>query len=108
MKFILSLTSFLIITSALYSSASGELLVFTQQGCSRCEFTIEYLKKNNIKYTEYPTEDESNNSRMWSFIEQTAKSEVNNVTMPVIISNGTAHYSIKNLEEFLAGLGAGK
>ncbi len=104
MKYILSITMFLIITSSLYSETSVELMVFTQKGCSRCEYTIDFLKTKGIKFTEYPTEDNANNSKMWSLVEQTAKSEVNNLKMPVIIVDGTAHYSIKNLEEFLEKL----
>lgn len=104
MKYFISLTLFILITSSAYSDTTGELIVFTQKGCSRCEYTVDYLKKKGIKYIECPTEDESNNNKMWSLIELSAKSEVNRITMPVIIKDGTAHYSIKNLEEFLEKL----
>jgi len=88
MKYILSLTSLLIIIFSVYAAASEGVLVFTQKGCSRCEFTISYLKEHKIKYTEYPTEIESNNSKMWSLIEESGNPEVDRLTMPVIVNNG--------------------
>ena len=45
MKYFISLTLFILITSSAYSDTTGELIVFTQKGCSRCEYTVDYLKK---------------------------------------------------------------
>jgi len=104
MKYLLSLTILLFLTPSVYSEATDEIIVFTQKGCSRCEYTVDYLKKNGVKYIEYPTEDEKNNNKMWSLIAHSAKTEVTRVTMPVIVKDGTAYFSIKHLEEFLEKL----
>jgi glutaredoxin len=104
MKYVLGLASFLIITSSIYAAGTDGILVFTQKGCSRCEFAINYLKEHKIKYTEYPTEIESNNSKMWSLIEESGNPEVDRLTMPVIVNNGEVFFSIENLENLLEKL----
>lgn len=101
MKYILSLTSLLIILFSVYAAAFDGILIFTQKGCSRCMFAINYLKEHKIKYTEYPTETESNNSKMWALIEESGNAEVDRLTMPVIVSNGEVFFSIENLEDLL-------
>ncbi len=106
MKYYLNLFLLIFTAASLYSDTSSELLVFTQKGCSRCEYTLEFLKKKGIRYTECPTEDEAMDKKMWSMIEHTAKSEITRITMPVIIKDGTAYYSIKDLEAFLEKLAA--
>ena len=108
MKYLLSFTTFLMITVSVCAAGSEGIIVFTQKGCSRCEFTVNYFKQNNIKYTECPTEIESNNSRMWSFIEESGNPEVENITMPVIVNSGEVYFSIDDLENFVKRFGGKK
>ena len=98
MKYIITIIAFLLIGCG---TTSKELIVFTQSGCSRCEYTIDFLKNNHISYIEYSTDVEINNSKMWTMLEQTGNSGVENVTMPVIVRDNTSWYSIPDLEGFL-------
>jgi len=104
MKYIFNLILFLTFAVSLYAESSEAIIVYTMKGCSRCEFTINYLKEHNIKYTEFPTEIESNNSAMWSAIEKSGKPGVDKITMPVIINNGEVYFSIENLDDFVKKL----
>lgn len=101
MKYILNSVLFIFLAISVYAESSEGIIVFTQEGCSRCEFTINYLKEHKIHYTEYSTDIEENNSKMWSVIEKSGNSEVEHITMPVIVNNGEVFFSIKNLEEFV-------
>jgi len=101
MKNIFSIVAFLIISFPFYAEATSEILVFTQVGCSRCEYTIESFKKNKINFIEYKTEDEANNDKMWDVISESDKPDVEKITMPVIVYNGKVYYSIENLEALI-------
>lgn len=92
----------LIIISALltFSCKTVDIIVFTKDGCSRCEYTINYFNKNNIRYTSYATESEANAKMMWDYIEQ-SDPDAENVKMPVIVKEGKVYFSIVNLEDFL-------
>lgn len=107
MKFFISAVTILFSAISVSAIASGDLMVFTQKGCSRCDYTIEYLKTNNINFVEYATEDKSNNNKMWSAIQKSETPDVDRITMPVIVKDGNVYLSIKDLEEFLMKL-AGK
>ncbi len=108
MKYFFSLITLFILTASVSAVESEVVSVFTQKGCSRCEYTIKYLKDHKIEYIEYSTEIESNNAKMWSVIEESGNPEVERLTMPVIVVNGEVSFSIENLEEFLNKISSGR
>lgn len=82
---------------------TNTLVVFTKNGCGRCNLTINHLNSNNIKYTEYNTSNDANNLALWKTLEA-AGFEGNTIKMPVIISNNETFYNIKDLVGFLKTL----
>ena len=104
MKYITGITAFLLLTVSLYAESTADIIVFTKKGCSRCEYTVKYLKSSKITFIEYSIEDEANNSKMWTMIEQAGYPDAENITMPVIVKKGKAYFSIENLEDFVKKL----
>ena len=78
--------------------------VFTQEGCGRCEYVINYLDKNNIPYVELNTTIHDPNQTLMFEKLQEAGFSGNSVQMPVVISNGKTSYSIKDLKAFVQNL----
>ena len=100
MKRIFLSIALLALSFTLYADTSAQLTIFTKPGCGRCAYTIEYLKKNNIAYTEYSTSDKSNNAKMWSTLRDSGKFKGGSISMPVVVINGETYFSIPNLKEF--------
>ncbi len=98
MKHIAVISVLSILLLPLNSCKTGGIMVFTKEGCSRCEYTINYFKQNNISYTEYSADTDK--EKMWNLITQ-SKPDAESVTMPVIVKEGNVYFSIENLEEFL-------
>jgi glutaredoxin len=83
----------------------GQIKVYTMDGCGRCRWTVNYLKENNIPFTELnTTKDKKNNIEMWDLLAKNGGAN-GSVTMPVIDNNGVVAYSIPNLEDYVAKLG---
>jgi len=101
MRYIAAVAAFLIISLPVFPRTNEGIIVFTQKGCSRCEYTIDFLKQKNITFTEYKIEDESYNNKMWNLIEGSGNGNVERIKMPVIVNNGVVYFSIENLDEFL-------
>lgn len=81
--------------------AQPNLKVYTIDGCSRCAFTIKYLKDNNIAFTELNTDkSEANDKAMWELL----KGKTTDVKMPVIDFKGVIGYNISNLEEYVKNI----
>lgn len=80
------------------------IIVYTQNGCGRCERTIDFLKKNHIKYIEKPTSNKEYNSEMWVWVGKSKTNRTMNITMPVIIKDEEAYFSMQNLDAFLIDL----
>jgi glutaredoxin len=83
---------------------TNKVNVFTQNGCGRCSFVIKYLEENKIPYVELNTSAHApNGDLMWAELEK-GGFKGGNVTMPVIYNNGKIHYSIADLQKFVAEL----
>jgi pathogenesis-related protein 1 len=90
------------------SAFSQEITIYTMEGCGRCAFTVDYFKKNGIKFTEYSTSNDENNQKMWNLLWAAGLGNGESVSMPVIIVDGKLSYSIPNLETFVKQIGKGK
>lgn len=98
-RFFISI-ALIVLSFTLYADTSAQLTIFTKPGCGRCAYTIEYLKKNNISYTEYSTSDKNNNTKMWSALRESGKFKGGSISMPVVVINGETYFSIPDLKEF--------
>ncbi len=109
MKRIIAFAILLLSALALYADSSSGVTIYTKPGCSRCEYTINYLKKNKIAFTEYSTSDQKNISNMWEVIRSSGENSGNSVTMPVVVINSKTYFSfnLKNFTESIPSLLAG-
>ncbi|MBK9736809.1 MAG: hypothetical protein IPO92_18355 [Saprospiraceae bacterium] len=83
---------------------TSKINVFTQDGCGRCEFVINYLEKNNIPYVELNTTiHEPNQELMFNKLAETGF-KGNTIQMPVVIYKGKTDYDIKDLKKFVSQL----
>ncbi|MBK9254132.1 MAG: hypothetical protein IPM42_01450 [Saprospiraceae bacterium] len=78
--------------------------VFTQDGCGRCEFVINYLETNKIPYTELNTTIHTPNQELMFEQLTNAGFKGSSVKMPVVVYNGKTQYDIKDLNKFVEGL----
>jgi pathogenesis-related protein 1 len=77
--------------------------VYTMEGCGSCAYTVSYLKQAGIGFTEYSTEIEENNHKMWAALEA-GGIETDEIGMPVIVVDGKVHVNMDDLEDFLQKL----
>ncbi|MBK8519087.1 MAG: hypothetical protein IPL55_23220 [Saprospiraceae bacterium] len=78
--------------------------VFTKDGCSRCEYVINYLQTNNIPYLELNISIHNPNlDLMFEKMEEFGFKETN-VRMPVVISRNKLDYNIGDLPGFVKNL----
>lgn len=88
-------------TVANFDFKEDNIYIFTKQGCGRCRIALETLNENNIVYTELNTTSDSNNNEvLWKKLSE-ENSNINSVTMPVIVINETTYYNIPNLSTFM-------
>ncbi len=87
------------------NSSKSKIEIYTMPGCGRCAMSIEYMKKNNIKYVEYSTKDDDSNTKMWEVVQNSPDFKGGSITMPVIVKDGIASFNIKDLDGYLAKLG---
>jgi glutaredoxin len=81
---------------------NAQIKVYTMNGCGRCARTVQYLKDNNIEFTEHNTStSDANSMAMWALLEGKVSGSV---TMPVVDNNGEVAFSIKDLNGYLANL----
>lgn len=77
------------------------IYIFTKQGCGRCRIALEKLNENEIDFVELNTTNDSNNNEiLWKKLSE-ENSNINSVTMPVIVTNKTTYYNIPNLSTFM-------
>ena len=88
--------------------AQNPVEIYTMPGCGRCAYTMEYVKKNNIKYIEYSTSNDDYNTKMWELLGKTKGFNGGSITMPVVVKGGTTYFNIEKLEEFVTTLGNGQ
>ena len=78
------------------------IIIFTKEGCPRCEKTIKYLNTNKIEFTELTiTNNQKNNELMWKKINSVKPIKI---TFPVIINNEKLTHSHNDLDLFLKNL----
>ena len=99
-KKIMLFTIFILSSFALYAEGSAEVSVYTMPGCGRCAYTVDYLKKNNIPYSEYSTSDRESNIKMWGAISKSGKSAGRGISMPVVVINDQTYFNIPDLKGF--------
>jgi len=83
------------------SSDSRLVKVYTQSGCSRCSYVINYLKDHHIKYKEFNIGINNNNKEMWAKIKKSGKSYGASVTVPVIEFKNKVYFDIADLKLFV-------
>jgi glutaredoxin len=80
------------------------ITIFTQNNCSRSQYSREFLRKNYVNFTDYNV---SNNNRhmdmMWKELEASGYWGTS-INAPVVIVDGQVYQNIPNLREFLEGL----
>lgn len=82
---------------------SKGIVIFTKEGCPRCEKTINYLLEKDYNFKYYNTSASTEiNQLMWKKIEEKKASD--KITMPVILVNGKLSHSHADLTAFLKTL----
>jgi len=83
---------------------TNKINIFTQDGCGRCEFVIDFLEKNSIPYVELNTSiHQPNQQLMFEKLEE-AGFKGNSVQMPVVYHSGKTVYNIKDLSAYVKSL----
>jgi glutaredoxin len=75
--------------------------IYTNKGCGRCKFALNYLKRNNISYTEIKTDKIKNQKLMWKEIKRSKKRYGKSIKMPVIKYKNDCFFNIPDLESRL-------
>ncbi|MBP6398864.1 MAG: glutaredoxin [Saprospiraceae bacterium] len=79
------------------------IVVFSKDGCGKCQYAVKYLKENNIQFQEINiSKSEDDQSLMWKMLMEDGFAD-NYVQTPVILVNGKANYNM-DLKAFLATL----
>ncbi|MBK7008542.1 MAG: glutaredoxin [Saprospiraceae bacterium] len=79
------------------------VVVFSKDGCGKCQYAVKYLKENNIKFQEINiSKSEDDQSLMWKMLMEDGFADTY-VQTPVILVNGKANYNM-DLKAFLATL----
>ncbi len=104
MKRIISIAVTMVVMFSIYAYSVAQITVFTIPNCSRCAYVINYLKKNNIQYTEIGSNDSGNSNKLWTALQSTGTYKGGAVYGPTVVINGKTYYSIDNLESFTASI----
>ncbi|MBK7787489.1 MAG: glutaredoxin [Saprospiraceae bacterium] len=79
------------------------VVVFSKDGCGKCQYAVKYLKENNIQFQEINiSKSEDDQSLMWKMLMEDGFADTY-VQTPVILVNGKANYNM-DLKAFLATL----
>lgn len=82
------------------------VIIYTMNGCGRCEYAKKFMNENNIKYTEYNTSDNDENiTKMYEEVNKTDNAKNFNL-MPVIIYNSNIDYNMENMQVYMINLKA--
>lgn len=85
------------------SKLNSGIVVFTKDGCPRCNYTTSYLLDKKIPFKMINiSQKEENNILMWSLIK--SRGTKLDVNTPVIVVNGEVSYSHENLTKFVKQL----
>ncbi len=88
-----------------FSFSQDAIQIYTMPGCGRCAYSLAYMTKNNIKFVEYSTSNDSYNSKMWELLQNSGTYDGGSITMPVILNQGNLSYNIDDMEDFMTKLG---
>lgn len=79
------------------------IVVFSKDGCGKCQYAINYLNEKKIPYKELNiSKDEADQKYMWQVLMESGFNATS-VQTPVIMVNGKAHYNM-DIKAFLAEL----
>jgi len=82
----------------------NSIIVFSKSNCGRCTRTIEYLKTNNIKFTEKSiTKSKKNRKELNNHLFESGF-KGGSFSTPVIVVDGKVNYNIEKLDTFLSKL----
>lgn len=82
------------------------IVVFSRNGCVRCNKTTSYLLDNNIDFKYINISDKKNSKKKQIMLSKLMESGFlgGNLIFPVVMIDGVISYSHANLKEFLSGL----
>ncbi len=79
------------------------IVVFSKDGCGKCQYAINYLKEKKIPYQELNiSKSEADQKYMWQVLMENGFKD-SSVQTPVIMVNGKAHYNM-DIKAFMAEL----
>lgn len=94
----------MIFTFLVYAQSASQVTVFTIPNCSKCAYMINYLKTNNIPYTEITSADPEKGKKLRAALQSTGTYKGGTVYGPTVIINGKTYYSIQDLQSFTASI----
>ncbi|OEK02264.1 hypothetical protein BFP97_12375 [Roseivirga sp. 4D4] len=86
------------------SIAANSIIVFDKDGCSRCDRTLDYLKRKKIPhYVLDISEDPENKELMFGYVNDVGL-VLGTITTPMVIVESKANFNIQNLDAFIYSL----
>jgi len=80
-------------------NTTSDVVIYTLPGCGMCSNALNYMNKNNIKYTEYSTGNDEYNRKMWKLLYDSGKfKQGNSIYGPVIVKNNEVFFNIDDLD----------
>ena len=84
-------------------SQNNSVEIYTSSGDYRCVNAINYLKNNNINYTEYSTDIPENETKIWNLIRTSGKYTCGqSVGGPIFVKNGEVFFNVENLDNLFS------
>ncbi len=81
------------------NNTTSDVVIYTLPGCGMCSNAINYMNKNNIKYTEYSTGNDEYNKKMWNVLYESGRfKQGNSIYGPVIVKNNEVFFNIDDLD----------
>lgn len=84
--------------------AAKSIIVFDKDGCTRCDRTLDFLKRKKIPhYVLNISEDKENSELMFGYVNDVGL-VMGSITTPMVIIEEKAHFNIQNLDGFIQNL----
>ncbi len=80
------------------------IVVYSKNGCGRCEYVVEYLRKNNIAFEDLNISINKKADQEMSEVLFASGFKGGSFMTPVITVDEEVHYNIENLQSFLEDL----
>jgi glutaredoxin len=80
-----------------------KIIVFTKDGCGRCDASVKFLKQHHIEFEELNMKKKDNEEELKRYLFGSGF-QGGQFTTPLIVAKGEVHYNIKDLQGFLEGL----